>query len=161
MLIDPFTRDLLVRGSAWLSFAFYLFTLIGWTRLVEPRLLRRLWALGWGIFAIHLALAFHLVHHWSHEAAWTATKVQAGLGTGIYFNYLVLIVWMFDMFWWWLCPAAYLSRSRLKSGLIHGFLLFMWFNATVVFAHDYLGVIGAVGFLVLVVCVARGARRSD
>ncbi|MFT3879334.1 MAG: hypothetical protein QM703_06705 [Gemmatales bacterium] len=159
MVIDPFTRDLLVRGSAWLCFACYLLTLIGWTRRVEPKLLRLLWTLGWGIFGIHVCLAFHVVHHWSHDAAWNATKVQGGLGAGIYFNYLMLIVWLIDVLWWWLWPVVYLARNRWKSALIQGFLLFMWFNATVVFAHDLMWIVGALGFLALAVCVIRASRR--
>jgi hypothetical protein len=160
MVIDPFTRDLLVRGTAWTSFACYLMTLIGWTRRFKPKLLRRLWTLGWGIFVIHVSLAFHLVHHWSHDAAWTATKVQGGLGAGIYFNYAVLIVWLIEVVWWWLWPVTYLTRSRWKSALIQGFLLFIWFNATVVFAHDYLGIVGALGFIVLFVSFLRASGRK-
>ena len=161
MLIDPFTRDLLVRGSAWLSFALYLLTLIGWTILMQPRLLRWLWSLGWIVFVVHVGLAFHLVHHWSHDEAWEATRVQGGVGEGVYFNYLVMVIWLVDVLWWWVWPVQYLGRSKWKGALIQGFLLFMWFNATVVFAHGYMSIVGAVGFLVLGVCVARAATRSD
>ena len=160
MSIDPSTRDLLVRGSAWLSFAFYLLTLIGWTRRVQPRLLRWLWTLAWGVFVIHVCLAFHLVHHWSHDAAWEATRVQGGVGAGIYFNYLVLFVWLLDVAWWWLWPQRYLTQNRWISGLIQGFLAFMWFNATVIFAHDYLWIMGALGFVILGVSLVRASGRK-
>lgn len=149
MNLDPITRDLLVRGSAWLSFVFYLLTLIGWTKRVQPWLLRWFWTLAWGIFVIHVCLAFHLVHHWSHGAAWEATRVQGGIGDGIYFNYLVLVVWLIDVAWWWLWPQRHLTQNRWLSGIIQGFLAFMWFNATVVFAHDYLWIVGTLGFLLL------------
>ena len=160
MNVDPFTRDLLVRGSAWLSFAIYLLTLIGWTRRVQPRRLRWLWTFAWGIFVIHVCMAFHLVHHWSHDAAWEATRVQGGVGAGIYFNYLVIVVWLIDVLWWWLWPTQYYPRNRWISGLIQGFLAFMWFNATVIFAHDYLWIIGALGFVILVIYLLRASGRK-
>ena len=160
MNLDPFTRDLLVRGTAWLSFVLYLLTLIGWTRRVQPRLLRWLWTLAWGIFVFHVSLAFHFVHHWSHDAAWEATRLQGGVGAGIYFNYLVIVVWLIDVAWWWFRPQRYLSRNRWISALIQGFLAFMWFNATVVFAHDYLWIMGALGFLILGVSMIQSKQRS-
>ncbi|HQR08770.1 MAG TPA: hypothetical protein PLN21_18230 [Gemmatales bacterium] len=153
-------RDLLVRGSAWLSFACYLLTLIGWTRRFEPKLLRCLWTLGWGIFVTHVCLAFHLVHHWSHDDAWEATRVLGGVGEGIYFNYLVVIVWQIDLLCWWFWPEGYLARSRWKTRLIQGFLLFMWFNATVVFAHDSTWIVGAAGFVALSYSYLRASGRK-
>jgi hypothetical protein len=159
MILDPFTRDLLVRGSAWLSFTFYLLTMIGWARRVQPGLLRWLWTFAWAIFVIHVCLAFQLIHHWSHDAAWEATRVQGGVGAGIYFNYLVIVVWLIDALWWWLWPLRYLTRNKWFSGIIQGFLAFMWFNATVIFADDYLWIVGALGFMILGVCLVRAKQR--
>lgn len=131
----PLLQDILVRGSAWFSFFVYVFTLIGWTRRWPVPQLRWLWTAGCAVFLIHVALAFHLVHAWSHQAAWDATEIQGGYGEGIYLNYLVIAVWSMDVLWWWLWPGNYLQRSRYFSYPIHAFLLFMWLNAAVFFAQ--------------------------
>lgn len=159
MDIDPLVRDLLVRGSAWLSFVCYLFTLINWIQRHSFSSLRLFWTMGWFCFLAHVALAFHLVHHWSHEQAWEATRKQGGVGEGIYFNYLVLAVWSFDVLWWWLWPGRYLQRRSWITLTIQGFLLFMWFNAAVVFARGYAGIAGALCFLLLAVLYLQKPKR--
>lgn len=141
--------ELLVRGSAWLSFVLYcsahLLHLLGktWT------FVRTFWSMAALIFALHVALAFHLVHHWSHDAAWHATKEQGGVGEGIYLNYLVVALWMFDALWWWFRPQHYLHRSRWLTRILHLYFLFMWFNAAVIFAHGNMRWLGIAGFLTL------------
>lgn len=141
--------EMLVRGSAWFSFLAYILTLIGWVRCSPSSQLRWLWTLGWVIFVTHVSLAFHLVHHWSHADAWEATRVQGGYGDGVYLNYLVVAVWMVDVAWWWFFPLHYLKRSRWAWVPIQGFLLFLWFNAAVIFAKDYTFVLGGLLFLLL------------
>lgn len=153
----------LVRGTAWLCFAFYIATLYGWLtwhgQVKVYERLRFFWTLGFLIFLIHVVCAFHLVHRWSHQSAWDATQLQGGYGDGIYANYLVLIIWLLDVAWWWLSPQGYPQRSRWLHIAIHGFLLFMWFNAAVIFAHDELASMGIAGFTLLAVGVLQWYRR--
>lgn len=155
--------SLLVRGTAWLSFAFYIATLYGWLRwqstAIKHQRLRWLWSLGCTVFMIHVACAFHLVHHWSHQAAWEATRLQGGYGDGVYLNYLVMIIWLADVVWWWLALHSYLHRARWIHACIQGFLGFMWFNAAVVFAHDELAALGIVGFTLLAIAMLQRYRQ--
>lgn len=153
----------LVRSTAWLSFAFYIATLYGWLRwhssTATQQRLRCLWSLGCIVFIIHTACAFHLVHHWSHRAAWEATRLQGGYGDGVYLNYLVLIVWLADVLWWWLAPDSSLRRAPWIQACIQGFLLFMWFNAAVVFAQAESAAIGIVGFTLLAIGILQKYRQ--
>lgn len=145
-ILSDVLSNLLVRGTAWLCFGCYIATLIGWECRWRLPLLRTLWTLGWLIFAVHLGLAFHLVHHWSHQAAWDATQLQGGYGDGVYLNYLVGLVWGCDVLWWWMQPGGVAVRQRWIAWSIHGFLFFMWFNAAVIFARNGLGLIGLLAF---------------
>jgi hypothetical protein len=113
------TSEAWVRATAWTSGALYAVTILCWMLRREWRsspVLRLVWTLSWLIFLIHVALAFEVYHHWSHDAAWEHTQHQSGVGDGIYFNYAVILVWTLWMVWF-----------------IHGFLLFMWLNAAVLF----------------------------
>lgn len=146
---DALLLALLVRGSAWLSFFVYITALVFSLKRKTPRTFCLAWSLAWLLFAIHVALAFHLVHHWSHAAAWEATRLQGGVGAGLYFNYAVLALWLFDILWCSLAPVHFLQRPGWIAALIHGFLLFMWFNATVIFAHNYTWLLGLAGWIFL------------
>ena len=86
--------------------------------------------------------------------------MQGGYGDGVFLNYLVIVVWMIDIGWWWLWPRQHGQRSKWATILINGFLLFMWFNATVIFAKDYLFIVGALCFLLLVWSFWRASGRK-
>jgi hypothetical protein len=147
-------QSFLVRGTAWGSFAFYLAALCWWVRQpINSSRIRLVWSLAAGLFAIHVVCAFHLVHHWSHQAAWDATRLQGGYGDGVYLNYLVLIVWLGDAIWWWAAERSYVIRSRWITCILHGFLLFMWFNAAVIFAVGQTIWLGIIGFAILALVV--------
>ncbi len=51
--------------------------------------------------------------------------------------------WVIDVIWWWGWPEAYRRRPRLLTAIWHGFLIFIFFNATVVFGTGLLRWIGA------------------
>lgn len=153
--------DLLISSTAWLSFLGYFLTLIGWSRGLANKMLRWLWTLGCAFFVVHVVLAFHLTHHWSHQAAWEATARQGGYGDGIYLNYLVLGVWLGDVLWWWTLPSSYQWRSGWISYPLQGFLFFMWFNAAVIFARDGMMIVGMVMFVVLGVVIVRRLSQKD
>jgi hypothetical protein len=125
--------ELLVRSTAWLSGVLYVLSLVGWWRGWPVRQRRMFWTMSWLIFLIHVGLAFHVDHAWSHQEAWRHTERQSGFGHGIYFNYAVLLLWSLDVAWWWVHDSSYHRRSPWITWSIHGFLLFMWINAAVVF----------------------------
>ena len=130
---------------------------------------RLLWTLGCVTLWIHVALAFHLVHRWDHghvldhTAAQTASMTGVRTGAGVYLNYLMLLLWAADVAYWWVVGhERYLRRSRPLTLALHAFLLFMTFNATVVFAHGTtryaaLAIIGAC----LAVLVLRQRRATE
>ncbi len=127
--------ELLVRGTACAAFLLYVVALLK----------RRLswWAAGCVLFWVHVACAFQWVHHWSHNAAFEETAKQTlaatgfNSGFGLYLNYAFMLVWAGDALWWSHMREAYFSRSKVIASLIHGFMAFMWFNATIVFGHGF------------------------
>jgi hypothetical protein len=136
--------DLLIRWTIRLSLGLYVAVLFGWLSIVRGQLpapwMRPLWTLGCLLALVHVACAFHFLHGWSHEAAYQETARQTGeqigiaYGGGLWWNYAFLGVWLVDVLWWWAAPARYLKRPLWLGGLIQGFLGFMAFNGTVVFA---------------------------
>jgi hypothetical protein len=136
----------------------------------ETRLQRGLWTLGCLLLWAHVAGAFAFYHHWSHDDAYlrtareTASTVGLNWGGGIYFNYLFLLLWTFDVAWRWASPASYGSRSRVYSILLDAYLGFIAFNATVVFGHGtvrYLGVVATLALIWLVRPTAASKIMSN
>jgi uncharacterized membrane protein len=159
--------DLLIRLAVHVALAFYVAGVL--FRLSKRnRPARFLWTAGCVAFLLHVAAAFHFVHHWSHDAAYAETARQTnevvGLnwGGGIYFNYLFAAVWLGDVIWWWHNPATYLARPRWIEWLVQGFLAFIVFNATVVFGHGPIRWAG-LGATVLIIAfwVAVGFSRRN
>ncbi|MFN0076401.1 MAG: hypothetical protein ACKVY0_08000 [Prosthecobacter sp.] len=115
------------------------------------------WTAGCLALLVHSVCAFHFVHHWSHHAAYESTAQQTaaltGLrsGSGLYLNYLLLLVWLGDTVWCWTAPARHAARSRWITWLLHSFLGFMWLNATVVFGHGMARWLGLCGFVALLI----------
>lgn len=136
------TGELLTRNTIRLALVWYFLALLlmirldprGWEAATTVGRLAR-WCWTWGIicFVIHVAMAFHFYHHWSHADAFERTRQISGLGEGIYFSYLFGIIWLADAVFWWLSPARYAGRPRWIDRSLHGFMLFMVFNGTIVF----------------------------
>jgi len=107
------------------------------------RTTRRLWSAGLLLYLAHVAAAFHSVHGWSHSRAALETARQTedlfgiASGAGLFFNYLFTLVWTADALWWWMDEEGYRLRPGWLSVSMHAFLAFMFFNATVVFAHGF------------------------
>src|SRR5688572_11673932 len=155
---------MLVYVTAWIAMGSYFAALVAppsspWRR--------RIWTLGWLAFLAHVAAAFHLVHHWSHaEAAEATTRRAAELTgspapSGIYFNYVFLLVWSADVAWQWLAPQSYARRRWPIAWLVHGFLLFMVVNAVIVFGHGPTRWLGAAALVVLLAVTAVRFRRAS
>ncbi|MDZ4287946.1 MAG: hypothetical protein U0984_08300 [Prosthecobacter sp.] len=125
---------------------------------------RAAWTLACLLLLLHVACAFYHVHQWSHHAAYEATARQTAAltgfnsGSGLWVNYAVIAVWLLDLGWWWAAPASYQSRPRLIGALIHGFLAFVWFNATVVFGHGLIRWVGLTAWLLLILLYFHNRR---
>jgi hypothetical protein len=130
---------------------------------------RWIWTIGCLVYVVHVICAFQFVHHWSHQAAYTATAQQTlesvGLdwGGGLFLNYAFTLVWLADVSWWWLSAKSFETRPALIEWIVDGFLAFMAFNATVVFANGFTRWTGlAACFLVSAVWARRRFfRKSD
>ena len=151
-------------------------TFIGWCLGVQiaisvrnPTSTRQQDAIGrrilytWGCVMcwLHIAVAFHLAHGWSHAAAWEHVEQLSGFGAGLYVNYLFAVVWLADVLWAWVSLDGYLNRPRWMSWCIHGFMGFIVFNATVVFGTGFTRVFGALMFVAVALTMlqARSNRQ--
>jgi hypothetical protein len=112
------------------------------------------WVFGCTLCLLHIAIAFHLGHGWSHEAAWEHTRRLGGYGDGIYVNYAFALVWLVDAIWLCVACESYFARARWLSWTIHGFLAFVVINAAVVFGSWQSRELFATGALVLTGLVA-------
>ena len=110
---------------------------------------RWLWTWACVTFLIHVACAFHFSHRWSHTHAFEQTRLESGFGEGLYVNYLFIALWICDVSWWWINPERYALRPRWIDRLLHGFMLFIAFNATVVFERGAIRYAGLIGTLLL------------
>jgi len=105
---------------------------------------------------LHICAAFAYVHSWSHEAAVEATAAEtlavtgSSFGGGVWFNYVFLVLWVADAIWWWLDERGYLARSRWIDAAVYGFLIFIAFQATVVFESGLVRWGGVVASVLLI-----------
>jgi len=123
--------------------------------LRRERLGRGAWTAGCAIFLVHVAFAFQFYHHWSNAEAYAATARQSGVGWGLYFNYAFAIVWVADVLWWGRPRASWIGV------LIHSFLAFMFFNATVVFGKGWVRWAGVAATGVLIAIYGISKRRTS
>jgi hypothetical protein len=161
---------LLTKVTIWVAVAGYAagttaFALSGGRR-AWSRAARWAWTAACAALLAHVACAFHFFHGWSHAAAHLDTARQTrevfGLdwGGGLYINYALMTGWSLDVAWWWLAGLdSYRRRPRLLVAAWHGFLVFIIFNATVVFKD---GVARWAGLgLCLGLCLAWGLAARD
>ena len=101
------------------------------------RLLRAGWLAGWLMLLVHVAAAFHVAHGWSHTAAYEHTERTSGVGEGIFVNYLFGVDMGSgrDLMG---SPGSYARRPRWVGWMVHGFLTFVVFNATVVYGTGFI-----------------------
>ena len=128
---------------------------------------RLFWTAGAVLLIVHVLLAFHVVHGWSHADAVRQTAEQTAkltgvrAGAGVYLNYLFAAVWAADAAYWWrVGHAGYRRRPRAVTWAVHGFLLFIVFNATIVFAAGPTRYAGTAVALALAAVAARRWRRA-
>jgi hypothetical protein len=126
---------------------------------------RAAWTAGLVLALLHVALAFHFVYDWSHEAAVAATVQQTvdrfgwGWRGGIYINYLFVTLWLADVCWWWVAPRSHASRPMAFERARLALFAFMFLNGAVVFGAG-IGRLVGIGSLVLVLVASPLRRRS-
>lgn len=134
---DP--GDFLIRGTVRVALLGYAAAA---SLLLWPggswRIGRLCWTLAWAAYLVHLAMAFHHYHHWSHADAVEHTRAVSGVGEGIYVSHLFTLLWTADVAWWWLRPASHAARPAWVGACLHGFMFFMVFNATVVYESGFI-----------------------
>jgi hypothetical protein len=113
------------------------------------RYARRCWWIGCAMYLIHVAVAFHLGHGWSHAVAYDHVEAGSGFGPGLFVSYTFTAVWAIDAAWWLLAPRAYRGRPGWVDLAVYGFLGFVVFNATVVFGTGVARWGGVFGFVIL------------
>ncbi len=154
------TGDALTRNTIRLSLAWYAAALVSMLRLEQPgwngqsaggSIAR--WCWTWSVIAylVHLAMAFHYFHDWSHAHAFEHTRQTSGFGEGIFLSYLFTLLWISDAMWWWLWPDGYAQRPSLVGYSLHVFMLFIVFNGMVVFASGAIRWAGLLMYVVLFV----------
>jgi hypothetical protein len=104
------------------------------------------WALGGVVLVLHIAIAFHLGHGWSHAAAWDHTQQVGGYGWGVFVNYAFALVWLADAAWASVYFDSYNARARGLHWAIYAFLAFVVVNAVFVFGGA--GISGAATIIV-------------
>ena len=163
-------------AAAWLVRASVQAALVGYlagpaSLALAPRdgrraLLRAIWTAGFAAFVVHVLAAFASFYGFSHAVALAETARQSAerfgfdSGSGLWLNYLFTAVWGADVLWWWRRPAAYAARPAALSALIHGFLFFILFNGSVVFASGLSRWLGIAATAAWIVCLASLARRK-
>ena len=136
--------ELLTRSSVWISIVAYTIGFVvfatarrqseadRWTRLA--------WTTACAALVAHFICAFQFYHAWSHESAYLETARQTAQvfainwGGGLFVNYAVATLWTADVASWWFAGlSSYRRRPSWLTLSWHGFLIFIIFNATVIF----------------------------
>ena len=151
---DDLTRHTVRLALAYYAIAASLMLVLypeEWLPWGRGRMARLCWTLGWLAYLIHLAMAFHYYHRWSHTNAMEHTEEISGFGAGIYFSYAFTFFWSADVIVWWLWPTWYAARPRWIDVLLHSFMTFIIFNGTVVYEQGLIRWAGVLLFAELAV----------
>ena len=114
--------------------------------------------MGCGVVTLGLHIVLSLDAVGGHAAAVEHTRRTAGVGWGVWVNYLFAAVWLADTLWLTAATHSYARRPRWVGYTVHGFLAFVMFNATVVYGQPATRLAGCVWFAILGYCWWRRAR---
>jgi hypothetical protein len=162
--------DALTRNTIRLSLVWYFAALVtmlslksaDWTAATLPgRIARWLWTWGVVAFLVHLAMAFHYFHGWSHTHAFEHTKSVSGWGEGLYVSYAFTLLWMTDAAWWWISPCSYAARGTALHWGLQAFLFFIAFNGAVVYESGPIRWAGMMATAALTFVAALAWRRKS
>jgi hypothetical protein len=144
--------EFFTRFTVWVSLAGYFvgvaLSTLSRKRDKWERAARLVWSIACISLLAHAACAFHFYHGWSHDSAYRETArqtlevVSLDWGGGLYINYAFMAGWVTDVAWWWRGLEVYRRRPRALVAVWQGFLMFIFFNATVVFKTGPLRFIG-------------------
>jgi len=165
------TGEFLTRATIWVAIVVYAIGSVVFAlargRSRWDSVTRVLWTVAVLSLVGHFICAYQFYHHWSHDSAYLDTARQTdeviGLnwGGGLFINYAFLTLWTIDVSWWWLRGlASYRSRPWPVVAAWHGFLIFILFNAMVVFKDGPTRWVGLVICVVLLLSWARIARQG-
>ncbi len=99
---------------------------------------RGFWTAAYMAYLIHLAMAFHYYHHWSHADAVDHTREVSGIGEGMYVSHLFTLLWGADVVFWLASPNGYAHRRPWIGWVLHAFMVFIIFNGTVVYETGFI-----------------------
>jgi hypothetical protein len=162
--------EALTRNTVRLSLAWYAAALVlmmhldlrDWSAATPlGRAARWCWTWGIACFLVHLAMAFHYYHHWSHTHAFNDTRDVSGIGEGIYVSYLFTWLWIGDAAWWWIRPSSYAARPAWIDRTLHAFMLLIVFNGMIVFESGAIRWAGVAMFAALAYAWRRALQSSD
>lgn len=157
--LPTYPGEMLVRNTVRLALGWYLLSLLlmlgmsrlEWFEMRSRRGKMTRWAWTWSsvTFLVHLAMAFHFYHNWSHDSAFERTRAVSGYGEGVYVSYLFTLLWCADVLWWWLDERGYAARPEVVGRVLHAFMLFIVFNGTVIYEAGPIRWAGVAGFALL------------
>jgi hypothetical protein len=164
--------EFLTRSTIWIAIVAYSIGCVVFAtarrQSDDDRWARLAWTTGCAALVAHILFAFHFFHAWSHASAYsdtarqTADVVRINWGGGLFINYAVASLWAADVGWWWFAGLdAYRRRPWWITLLWHGFLIFIIFNATVVFKDGrtrWVGVVVCLTMFLSWVSVSRHRR---
>ena len=134
--------ELLTRSTIWIAIVAYTIGCVVFAGGRPLTWVRLAWTIGCAALIAHFICAFHFYHSWSHQSAYVETARQTAevfatnWGGGLFINYAVVLVWTTDVVWWWLGGvSSYRRRPWWLTLTWHAFLIFIIFNATVVFKN--------------------------
>jgi hypothetical protein len=162
--------EFLTRATIWVTIIAYtigsvFFALSDRKRRLESTA-RIAWTIACASLFAHFICAFQYYHSWSHTHAYVETARQTeevfrlNWGGGLFINYALLSVWIVDVALWWKNGLdSYRQRTRALVVAWHSFLIFIIFNATVIFKD---GAVRWIGLLITVcLCVAWGRTLTQ
>ena len=160
--------ELLTRSTVWISIVAYTIGCIAFATARNDRWVRLVWTTGCAALVLHFICAFNFYHGWSQESAYLETTRQTGAviginwGGGLFINYVVASLWIADVAWWWFAGvSSYRRRPWMLTLIWHSFLIFIIFNATVVFKDGPARWIGLLVSLTLCLSWALISRQRS
>lgn len=132
----------------------------------HQRAARAWWTCGITLALVHVALAFHVVYSWDHDAAVVDTARQTAELTGVawrgglFVNYAFLMIWLADASWWWIDAVSRASRPRAIESLRLALFVFMFANGAILFASGIGRIVGTLSVGAVVVAWIAARRRT-
>ena len=160
--------EALIRGTARLFVACYVgrlcFDAAGWRDATSQRIARWLWTSGCLALVLHVAVAFHFQHGWSHAAAFEHVRLRTlretgwDSGVGPYVNYAFGLLWLADTLLWW--RRIDWSEKRSSYWTVQIVFAFLMSQATAAFGPPFWMPLWVAVVLLLIVLRLMNYRSS-